>query len=245
MVWVLSSNNPCVLGIYLSYKFGGNSKPKFLNPEDVGMLSAVNKRVSSLLSQQRILGGAAVLALTQLGASLAGLLRDRVLAQTFPGLDTVDVYIAAFRPSDLLFQMCIMAGFSVALVPFLAQYKAQDDQQQMNRLLSSVVAVAALAFGVLALVFAVFFPQAAPALTQFTGDSLQLYIQFGRIALLTNFLFVFGNAFGQYLITVQRYWVYGITPILYTLGTIFGTLYLVPYFGPYGPMIGTLIGGLL
>ena len=209
------------------------------------MLSAVHKRVSSLLSQQRILGGAAVLALTQLGASLAGLLRDRVLAQTFPGLDTVDVYIAAFRPSDLLFQMCIMAGFSVALVPFLAQYKAQDDQQQMNRLLSSVVAVAALAFGVLALVFAVFFPQVAPALTQFTGDSLQLYIQFGRIALLTNFLFVFGNAFGQYLITVQRYWVYGITPILYTLGTIFGTLYLTPLYGQFGPIYGTLCGAIV
>jgi len=35
--------------------------------------------------------------------------------------------------------------------------------------------------------------------------------------------FVMGNAFGQYLIAKQKYWAYGITPILYTLGTIAGT----------------------
>ena len=167
-----------------------------------------------------------------------------MLAKTFPGLDVVDVYISAFRPSDLLFQMCIMAGFSVALVPLLAQYKAKDDQQQMNHFLSGVVAVAALAFGALALVFAIIFPQVAPMLTQFTGDSLELYIRFGRIALLTNFLFVFGNAFGQYLITVQRYWIYGVTPMLYTLGTIVGTLYFTPVFGPFGPIYGTLCGAI-
>ena len=46
----------------------------------------------SEFKQHRILGGVAVLAVTQFGASLVGLIRDRVLASTFPGLDTVDVY---------------------------------------------------------------------------------------------------------------------------------------------------------
>ena len=198
-----------------------------------------------LFSQQRIVGGAAVLAVLQFGASLMGLLRDRILAKTFPGLDVVDVYIAAFRPSDLLFQMCIMAGFSVALVPLLAHYKAREEQNQMNHLLSSVVGVAALAFGLLALLLFFFFPQVAPVITKFQGETLELYIQFGRIALLTNFLFVFGNAFGQYLITVQRYWIYGLTPMFYTLGTILGTLYLTPLFGEFGPIYGTLGGSII
>ena len=199
----------------------------------------------SEFKQHRILGGVAVLAVTQFGASLVGLIRDRVLASTFPGLDTVDVYIAAFRPSDLLFQMCIMAGFSVAVVPLLASYKAKDDMDGANDLLSSVVAIAATVFGCIALLVAIVFPHIAPYLVQFEGESLELYITFGRIALLTNFLFVFGNAFGQYLITVQKYWIYGVTPIVYTLGTILGTLFLTPLYGSFGPMYGTLGGAIL
>ena len=202
-------------------------------------------RFRQLFSQDRILGGAAVLATMQLGASIMGLVRDRTLAATFPGLDTVDVYIASFRPSDLCFQMMIMAGFSVALVPMLAAYHADGKKKEMHELMNSVVSLAAIVFGVVAIVLSMFMDQIAPYLVSFTGESLELYIDFARIALVTNFLFVFGNAFGQYLITVQKYWIYGITPMLYTLGTIVGTIYLTPSYGAYGPMYGTLMGAVV
>jgi len=197
--------------------------------------------------QERLVAGAAVLAVTQLGASLAGLVRDRVLAGTFPGLRVVDVYIAAFRPSDLLFQVTIMAGFSVALVPLLSQYHSRGDRAEMGRLLGGAVGIAAAVFGVVALALFFAFPQLASLFVQFDGETMALYITFGRLALLTNFLFIFGNAFGQYLITIQRYWVYGITPILYTLGTISGTLFLSgpDAFGIMGPMYGTLGGAVV
>ena len=90
-----------------------------------------------------------------------------------------------------------------------------------------------------------FMADIAPYLVGFTGESLEMYIGFARLALITNFLFVFGNAFGQYLITVQKYWVYGLTPMLYTLGTIIGTVFLTPLYGAYGPMYGTLGGAVV
>ncbi len=205
--------------------------------------------LQSLFSQQRIAGGALVLALTQFGASLAGLFRDRILASTFPPgidqMDVVSVYISAFRPSDLLFQMFIMSAFSVALVPLLAGHLAHDRKEEMNTLLSSTLVVGSLFFGVIALVVAIFFDSLAPLLTQFTGERLALYITFGRLACLTNFLFVIGNACGQYLVTKQTYWIYGITPVLYTLGTIAGTLWLTPLYGMMGPMFGTLAGAAI
>jgi len=205
--------------------------------------------LQSLFSQQRLAGGAFVLAITQFGASLAGLFRDRILSATFPpGIDQVDVvsvYIAAFRPSDLLFQMFIMSAFSVALVPLLAGHLAHGRKEEMNTLLSSTLTVSSLFFGVIALLLAIFFDSLAPFLTQFTGERLALYITFGRLACLTNFLFVIGNAFGQYLVTRQTYWIYGITPIFYTLGTIAGTLWLTSSYGVMGPMLGTLAGAVL
>lgn len=209
-----------------------------------GTLSGL-KKITAMFGQHRIFGGAVVLAVTQVAASVAGLARDHLLNRTFPGLGVVDVYFAAFRPSDLLFQMTIMAAYSVALVPLLAKYRATEEREGMNALLNGVMGLAALVFGAVALVMAVVLPYIAGFFVQFEGPSLALYVSFGRIALLTNFLFVFGNALGQYFITVQRYWIYGITPVLYTLGTVFGTVFLTPYYGELGPILGTLIGAFV
>ena len=202
-----------------------------------------------MASQKRIAGGAMVLAVMQFGASLAGLFRDRILSSTFPvgieQLDVVSVYISAFRPSDLLFQMFVMSAFSVALVPLLAGHLAHGREDEMNKLLTSVLIIASVLFGIISLILAIFLESLAPYFVNFTGKSLELYIHFGRLACFTNMLFVFGNAFGQYLISRQTYFAYGLTPILYTLGTIAGTIYLTPIVGPYGPIYGTLIGALI
>ena len=73
----------------------------------------------------------------------------------------------------------------------------------MNRLLTSTIIVSSLFFGVLSLLLVLFFPVLAPFLVSFTGRRLALYIHFGRLACFTNFLFVIGNAFGQYQITTS------------------------------------------
>lgn len=183
-----------------------------------------------------------MLAVTQAGASVLGLVRDRLLNQTFPGLGVVDAYIASFRPSDLLFQLTVMSGIATVLVPLLA--RAARDGNDSSRLLSGVMGLGSLAFGVIALAGGIAFPWIAPVLVDFEGETLDLYIRFGRLALFTNFLFVCGNSLGQYLVTVQKYWVYGITPILYTAGTIAGTVFLTPLYGALGPMLGTVLGAV-
>jgi peptidoglycan biosynthesis protein MviN/MurJ (putative lipid II flippase) len=205
--------------------------------------------IQSLGSSRRLAGGALILALTQFGASLAGLIRDRVLASTFPvgadQLDVVSVYIAAFRPSDLLIQMFILSGFVAVLTPLLASHLAHNRKEQMDNLLSSVIVIASVFFGIIALILAVNFESLAPLFTEFTGEKLELYIQFGRLAIISNFLFVIGYAFGQYEVTQRWFWWYGISPIVYTLGTIAGALWLTPVVGPFGPMYGTVIGAAL
>ncbi len=212
-------------------------------------LHMMKKVLLSLLSQKRIAGGAAVLAITQLISSGCGFLRDQAFSIVFPldkdPIGIASVYIAAFRPSDLLFQIFVMSCLSVVLVPFLASHLAHDRREEMNRITSSTMVVFGIVFGLIALLMAILFPILAPHMVKFQGASLALYVRFGRIALLTNFLFVFGNTLGQYLITVQRYWIYGITPILWALGTIGGTYLLSPVIGSMGPIIGTLLGTVI
>lgn len=171
-----------------------------------------------------------------------GFVRDAVLSRTFTGdaVAIVDTYFAAFRPSDFLFQTCIMAALGTVLVPVLASHKAHQRPREMSAVLSGSMLLGSMLFGAIALLLGLALPWVAHWFVAFEGDQLRLYVQFGRIALLSNFLFVFGNTLGQYLITEQRYWVYGITPVLYTLGTILGTLLLTPVLGPYGPITGTV-----
>ena len=203
------------------------------------------RRVLDAFQQHRLLGGAVVLALTQFGASVAGLIRDNLLARTFPGLGVVDVYVASFRPSDLVLQVCIMSALGTVFVPLLAAHKAHGRKQEMSQVLFGTMALGGLLFGAIALIMAIAMPWLGPQLVRFEGPELSLYIRFAQFTLLTNLLFVFGNAFGQALITEQRYWVYGLTPVLYTAGTILGTLLLTPVFGVYGPMVGTVLGAVL
>lgn len=209
----------------------------------------MRKFVQSLLTEKRIAGGAAVLAVTQLVASACGFLRDQAFSIMFPlnsdPIGVASVYIAAFRPSDLLFQITVMSCLSVIVVPFLASHLAHGRHGEMNKILTSTMLAFGTLFGILATLLALFFPYVAPYFVKFQGPTLDLYIKFGRIALLTNFLFVFGNALGQFQISVQRYWMYGITPILWALGTILGTYFLTPIFGPMGPIYGTVIGTII
>lgn len=209
----------------------------------------MKKLVYAFLSQKRIAGGASVLAITSLLASACGFLRDRAFSTMFP-LDTdplgvASLYIAAFRPSDLLFQLFVMSCLSVVMVPFLAGHLAKNNRNDMNEITTSTLIVFGTGFAVVAFILFLLFPLLAPYMVKFTGESLRLYIIFGRIALLTNFLFVAGNTLGQYLIAEQKYWTYGITPILWSLGTIGGTYLLTPSIGPLGPIVGTVIGTIV
>ncbi len=99
----------------------------------LAMLEAMKKLLLSLLNQKRIAGGAAVLALTQLLSSGCGFLRDQAFSIMFPldhdPIGVASIYIAAFRPSDLLFQIFVMSCLSVVLVPFLASHLAHGKKK--------------------------------------------------------------------------------------------------------------------
>lgn len=194
---------------------------------------------------KHLLKGTAILAITQLGASAAGLLRDRLLASTFPDLAVVDAYIAAFRPSDLLFQVLVMSMVGMILVPLLAREHRNKNTEGVANLLGASMGLGCLVFGIVAAILIFALPTLAPWLVDFHGEQLQLYINFARIGFISDLFMVIGNTAGQELVRIERYWVYGITPIIYSLGTITGTLFLTPLIGPYGPIAGTAAGSLL
>ena len=185
----------------------------------------------------------------QILASGCGFLRDQAFSIMFPFTEgspaVASIYIAAFRPSDLLFQVLVMSCISVTLVPFLSAHQAHTRRNEMNDVLTSSIVILSAIFGCIAIVLFALFPSIAPYLVAYRGASLDLYVTMGRIALVTNFLFIAGNAFGQYLLAEESFLMYGLTPIVWAASTILGIYFLTPQIGVLGPIVGTLIGTIL
>jgi len=60
--------------------------------------------------------------------------------------------------------------------------------------------------------------------------------------LISPLLFTISNTFGSVLISIRGFLWYGLAPVFYNIGIIFGALVLVPELGLAGLVLGTLLG---
>src|SRR3990167_6868918 len=100
------------------------------------------KNLFSLLysRQTSILSAASVIMATLMLSKILGLVRDRLLAHVFPP-DKIDIFWAAFRLPDLIFQIIILGALSVAFIPVFTEHfenKGKEDAFEMARAVLSV-----------------------------------------------------------------------------------------------------------
>ena len=90
-----------------------------------------NGKVIFWRRQTNILSAAFVIMVTALVSGLLGLLRDRLLAgKFFGGLEwQLDVYFAAFRLPDMVFQLLVIGALSAAFIPVLNEYLEKDKDE--------------------------------------------------------------------------------------------------------------------
>lgn len=174
-----------------------------------------------------------------------GLVRDRALTRTFGLSSELDVYNAAFVVPDLLLAILVTSALAAAFIPLYT--KLLDREQAIaTRYASSVLNMAVLALIVAGILFGVTLPLYADQLVPgFSDAQLQEYITMTRILLLGPVIFAISNVFGGMLITVKKFFWYGIAPAFYNTGIIIGIFVLVPVFGLYGLAMGTILGALL
>lgn len=64
-----------------------------------------------------IIGAATVVGILSFASRVVGFVRDRVLAGEFGAGDTLDVYYAAFKIPDLLFNLIVVGALSASFIP--------------------------------------------------------------------------------------------------------------------------------
>ncbi len=179
-------------------------------------------------------------------SKVLGLVRDRLLAHVFPP-DMIDIFWAAFRLPDLIFQIIILGALSVAFIPVFTEHledKGKDDAFEMARAVLNM----SLAIFILITVFIYIFAQ--PIISNFiapgfTPEKQLQVMELTRILLFGQVLLVVGSFFIGISQSFQRFIIPSLSPVFYNLGMILGIVLLSKYFGIRGAAYGVVIGAFL
>ncbi len=189
--------------------------------------------------------GATLLTFLSLGSYALGLLRDIVFAHVFGASRLLDVYNAAFIVPDLLLNIFVAGSLTAAFVPIFTHLLATGEKEEAEKTATTMLTAAPLAMLVIGIFAFIFMPALASIVAPgFSGQDKNLLISMSRVLLLSPIIFAISNTLGNMLISYERFFGYGLSPVLYNLGIIAGVP-LVAVLGPIGLVIGTVIGALL
>ncbi len=206
------------------------------------------KNLFSILTarQTSILSAASIIMATMMFSKILGLIRDRLLAHVFAP-DKIDIFWAAFRLPDLIFQIIILGALSVAFIPVFTEHLETKGKADAFELTRGILNVSLIIFIILAIFLSIF---AEPLISTFIAPGFTVekqlqVITLTRIIFLGQVILVFGALFIGILQSFQKFIIPALSPIFYNLGIILGIIFLAKPFGIMGAAIGVVIGAIL
>ncbi len=203
------------------------------------MYQVISKKLKTTIG-----GGAVIIAALSIISRFLGLIRDRLLASHFGAGDILDVYFAAFKLPDLIFNTLVLGALSAAFIPVFVQlWQAETERHKAWQLASGIINILTLVLIILGVVC--FFGASqlmviiAPGFSQ---EKIELTVKLTRIMLLSIIFFGISNVFSGVLNSLKKFAVFSLAPIMYNLGIIFGIIFLVKPLGIIGLAWGVVLG---
>lgn len=201
-----------------------------------GFLSKVTAPVRGLHQAAYLLAG------LTLASQLLALARDRIFAHTFGAGDVLDMYYAAFKVPDLVFALVASLVSAYVLIPRIASM----EKKEARRLLSETATFFVVAAGIVSAALATLAPAYLFLLFPTFAHSSHAaeFVMLVRILLLQPILLGLSGILGSVTQIKRRFVLFALSPVLYNLGIIFGTVFLYPRFGIMGIGAGVVIGAI-
>jgi len=198
---------------------------------------------------------AALVAFSSLISRLLGIIRDRILAGHFGAGTTLDIYYAAFRIPDLIFNLIVLGALSAGFIPiFTSLIKDwqgnKSGQSGANkeawRLSSNVLNFLILGLAALSVIGIIFAPILIKLITPGFGPEEQAKtVELTRIMFLSPVFLGLSGILGGILQSFKRFLIYSFAPIFYNLGIIIGVLYFTERWGINGLAWGVVLGAFM
>ncbi|MBI2415738.1 MAG: murein biosynthesis integral membrane protein MurJ [Candidatus Kerfeldbacteria bacterium] len=193
-----------------------------------------------------IVGGAMIIALASVLSRVAGLLRDNLLAKYFAGTATIDMYTAAFKVPDLLFNIVVLGALSASFIPIFIDVKKKYGDNVAFYTASTILNILLLfvaAGVVLGWIVAPWISQWLLATRSL--DQQHTTAMLMRLMLCSIMFFTLSNVASGILQSYRRFVAFALAPILYNVGIIIGIVWLYPRFGINGLASGVVLGAAL
>jgi putative peptidoglycan lipid II flippase len=221
-----------------------NNRKNYYRPKGQRNQQQMIKKIF-LKQQNSVVSAAMVVAFFGLVSRVLGLLRDRFLAARFGAGEELDIYFAAFKIPDFVYNVFIWGAVSAVLIPIFLDILHQDKERAMKFLNLVLNDFLWIAIG-LAFVLIIFTPQLMLLISPgFGPEKMERAITLARIMLLSPLLLGVSNILSSLLQAFKRFFVYSLSPVFYNLGIIAGIFFFVPSFGVKGLAFGVVLGAML
>lgn len=203
------------------------------------------------MGKNKILAGAVFLGISSFISRFLGVFRDHIFADRFgalqgEGIFDLDVYYAAFRLPDLLFNLLILGTVSAAFVPIFTGYIAKKQKEKGWEFVNSILHILLLGLFVIAGLCFVFAPWLVKLIAPgFSGEKLQITVNLTRIMLVSPIFFSLSSIAQSIQNTFKTFFYYALAPIFYNLSIITAALLWGEKWGVYGVALGVVIGAAL
>lgn len=193
-----------------------------------------------------IIKNSILLAIFSILSVLLGIVRDRLLATNVGIGPVLDIYNAAFRLPDFLYAMSLAFVTAGTVVPFLTVENKNGEIVDSRHKLSSISLFFAGMSSLVGLIIVITIPLYANVIVPgFTVEQTELFINVTRILMIQPIILGITSLISCFAQLKNHFVLYGIAPLGYSLGIIFGILILYPTFGLYGLVYGVILGALI
>ena len=201
---------------------------------------------------------AALVAMSSLVSRLLGVLRDRILAGKFGAGQELDIYYAAFKAPDLVYNLIVLGALSAGFIPvftklikdFNCEKKNKEDAYNANKeawlLASKVLTILFFILSIFSVLGCIFsLPLVKLIAPGFDIASQKTTSVLTKIMFLSPLFLGLSGIFGGILQSFKRFLVYSLAPIFYNLGIIISALYFVDVYGLTALAWGVVFGAFL
>ncbi len=200
-------------------------------------------------ANQQIAKAAGTVMFAYILSSVINLARGVVILRAFgTGMEN-EAFWAANRVSETLFSLVAGGALASAFVPTFTAYLAKKQSEKAWKLASSIINLVLVIISILAILAAIFAPLIVRYLLApgFVDDpeKFNLTVKLLRIILPSTVIFSISGLVMGILNAHQSFLFPALAPSMYSLGMIFGVVFLSPQMGIFGLAWGVVLGALL
>jgi putative peptidoglycan lipid II flippase len=200
-------------------------------------------------ANQQIARAAGTVMFAYILSSIINLARGIVILRAFgTGMEN-EAFWAANRVSETLFSLVAGGALASAFVPTFTAFLAKKQSDKAWKLASSIINLVLVMISILAILAAIFAPTIvryllAPGYVD-DPEKFNLTVQLLRIILPSTVIFSISGLVMGILNAHQSFLFPALAPSMYSLGMIFGVVFLSPQMGIFGLAWGVVLGSLL